>query len=158
MSEKNSISIKLVALGDGDVGKHDILLSYIKDKLSKIMSLRSLKIVLFKQLLKARQLIFMGYCRIRNIQQTKVIELCFQNAFTKWYYDLETPELKLVPKIFVGNNKEMRNVANPNHVQYEAAKSKRFLISNQKCRFRENFNSQNASSKKSDGKEKFLMF
>ncbi|CAD8215193.1 unnamed protein product [Paramecium octaurelia] len=33
---------------------------------------------------------------------------------------VEVPELKNVPKIFFGNNKDQRNLSNPSHVQYEA--------------------------------------
>ncbi|CAD8211632.1 unnamed protein product [Paramecium octaurelia] len=138
MSEKNSISIKLVALGDSGVGKHEILLSYIKDQLTQdfvpqvfdnftiqiAFEGKNVNLSLWdtagqEKYNKLRQLNY-GMADIFLIIFSVIDQESFQSAITKWYQDLETPEFKQVPKIFVGNNKEMRNQANPNHVQYEA--------------------------------------
>ncbi|CAK64521.1 unnamed protein product (macronuclear) [Paramecium tetraurelia] len=191
MSEKNSISIKLVALGDGGVGKHDILLSYLKDHLTQdfvpqvfenytIQTAFEGKTVNLSLWDTAGQETY-NRLRLMSFQSSSqlLIKKASKNAINKWYQEVETPELKQVPKIFVGNNKDMRNVANPNHVQYEAAKSN---INQLQCQYLEcstqtqegvkeifdlairnvalgkGVNSQNASSKKSDGKEKCLIF
>ncbi|CAD8215192.1 unnamed protein product [Paramecium octaurelia] len=65
MSEKNPISIKLIVLGDANVGKVDILLRYLlkqvqlykKIRFLKISFLRSLKITRLQQLLMGKRLI-----------------------------------------------------------------------------------------------------
>ena len=43
-------------------------------------------------------------------------ESSFENAIIKWYPELEAPELKLVPKIFVGNKIDSRDSQSPKHV------------------------------------------
>ncbi|CAD8114246.1 unnamed protein product [Paramecium primaurelia] len=142
MSEKNPISIKLIVLGDANVGKVDILLSYIKDQISQdfipkvfenytittVVDGKKINLSLWdtagQETYNRLRILSYGQADVFLIVFSIIDEQSFQNAVTKWYQDVEVPELKNVPKIFVGNNKDQRNLSNPSHVQYEAAKSK----------------------------------
>ncbi|CAD8212186.1 unnamed protein product [Paramecium pentaurelia] len=142
MSEQNPIPIKLIVLGDANVGKVDILLSYIKDQISQdfipkvfenytittVVDGKKINLSLWdtagQETYNRLRILSYGQADVFLIVFSIIDEQSFQNAVTKWYQDVDVPELKNVPKIFVGNNKDQRNLSNPSHVQYEAAKSK----------------------------------
>ncbi|CAD8154544.1 unnamed protein product [Paramecium pentaurelia] len=142
MSEIDPITIKLVVVGDGNVGKTCILLSYTTDKFPQdyvptVFENYTTQTAVDGKMINLSLWDTAGqetYNRLRTLSYNSadvflvvfsvIEESSFENAIIKWYPELEAPELKCVPKIFVGNKIDMRNQANPSHVQQEAAKSK----------------------------------
>ncbi|CAD8068841.1 unnamed protein product [Paramecium sonneborni] len=141
MSEIDPITIKLVVVGDGNVGKTCILLSYTTDKFPQdyiptVFENYTTQTAVEGKMINLSLWDTAGqetYNRLRTLSYNSadvflvvfsvIEESSFENAINKWYPELEAPELKTVPKIFVGNKIDMRNPGKPNHIQYEAAKS-----------------------------------
>ncbi|CAK60696.1 unnamed protein product (macronuclear) [Paramecium tetraurelia] len=146
MSE--TISIKLLVVGDGSVGKTCILLSYTTDKFPTEYVPTVFENYQTKVRVDEREVDLSlwdtagqeGYNNVRQLSYDNtdvflivysVVESnSFSNALHKWHPELNKDKFEQIPKIFVGNKIDMRNEGNSNHVKKTAAEQ---LIKNLKC-------------------------
>ncbi|KAM3139600.1 hypothetical protein pb186bvf_008245 [Paramecium bursaria] len=139
-NSQEPMTIKLVVVGDGSVGKTCILLSYTTDKFptdyvptvfenyttqvsvdSKNINL-SLWDTAGQETYNRLRTLSYGQADIFIIVFSVIDQNSFDNALNKWFGELNADELKKVPKIIVGNKIDMRNNEDPKHIKSEAAR------------------------------------
>ncbi|CAD8131810.1 unnamed protein product [Paramecium pentaurelia] len=133
------ISIKLLVVGDGSVGKTCILLSYTTDKfpteyVPTVFDNYQTKVIVDEREVNLSLWDTAGQEGYNNVRQLSydntdvflivysVVESnSFSNALHKWYPELNQDKFEQTPKILVGNKIDMRNEGNSNHVKKNAA-------------------------------------
>ncbi|CAD8086058.1 unnamed protein product [Paramecium sonneborni] len=136
-SSEEQQKIQLVVIGDGNVGKTCILLSYTTDKFPTEYVPTVFENYITSVNINGKQINLSlwdtagqeTYDRIRTLsyQQSDVFLIVFsvidkssfENAKSKWYPELNVENLKNIPKLIVGNKIDCRNETNENHLQFE---------------------------------------
>ncbi|CAD8145825.1 unnamed protein product [Paramecium pentaurelia] len=133
------LTIKLLVVGDGSVGKTCILLSYTTDKFptdyvptvfdnyqSKVqIDGHDVNLSLWdtagqEGYNQVRQLSYDG-TDVFLIVYSVTENTTFQNALEKWYPELNKDKFAQVPKLIVGNKIDMRDEGNSRHIKKSAA-------------------------------------
>ncbi|CAD8175073.1 unnamed protein product [Paramecium pentaurelia] len=136
---REPMSIKLVVIGDGSVGKTCILLSYTTDKFPTEYVPTVFENYITSVSLDGKQINLSlwdtagqeTYDKLRTLSYSQadvflivfsvVDRTSFDNAKNKWYPELSEGNLKNIPKIIVGNKIDCRNSTADKHIQFEEA-------------------------------------
>ncbi|CAD8180040.1 unnamed protein product [Paramecium octaurelia] len=136
---REPLSIKLVVIGDGSVGKTCILLSYTTDKFPTEYVPTVFENYITSVSLDGKQINLSlwdtagqeTYDKLRTLSYSQadvflivfsvVDKSSFDNAKNKWYPELSQGDLKNIPKLVVGNKIDCRNEISQKHVKFEEA-------------------------------------